>query len=476
MAFYTRSKGSIPFFLFLFLLPIFCFRGEKFVNGEELPDFASFSPSDRRGDGIQKIIEVSGKMTIGHSLYTPNEEGGLYYLENYQNLKETKSMDHLCGKLKGEHRWQTYRLSWTMKGLVEGNDSGWQDTGALEEAYLSVPYNSTFQWLTGKKAFSWGTSRFLNPMSFLSPMQNPFDDEWSQEGIILLGGQYAQKFPPGPDPLQELTFTPIIFPVKEQVNEDFGQKDKWNMAGHLSLLFWNTELEFCLLKGESKPERFGFSFSRGLNNKLEFHGNFWLVPEYEKIYLDYNGQLYSTVYAAFGSLYGFTYKFNDDLSCSLEMYRNKEGFTSKEIQDYYVYLHEMYNSFLENENSASMERIALLNDTYFLRPLLMQEYLYGEIQKKNFLELSPLSLSLRGVYNLQDQSYAMNPKITYSSKPESKIEIKGIWWGGQSFTEFGEKANEWMVDISLVYFFDFSLYHLPKIEGPLNEAPSSSWR
>ena len=475
-----RSKRFI-FCLFLFPLLIFLFY---FMAVEREEVFAEQAFNNRttslyqpRREVAQKVSDISGQIKIGHFLFGPDEEAELYKLKYSQQSEKSTSADQFYFILGGRHEWQESFFFWKARSFLYKNDSGWENKNNLDEAYINCLYNSEIRWEAGKKILNWGKAHAWNPLGFLASPRDPLDAELSrefpQEGVIYLGAEYKKKFSPGPDPLQGVTFSPLIFPVQENVNETFGQpKDfqehvsetsgqskHWNLAGKLSLLFWNTEIDFCFLKGESRPDRYGFGFSRNLDTNLEIYGDFWMIPEYEKVFLDNSGPtpLSSTEYAAFGNLVGFCYNRGEDIRYIVEYYRNKAGYTPEEMKNYYAYLHEMNDPNQENVDRTYIRNIT---EYYYHRPDLMQEYVFAKIIKNEPLEIQRLTFSVAGILNIQDKSYSISPEFHYKSRPSLNIKLKGTVNKGEPLTEFGERANDWKVEISLAYFFDFSFYQL----------------
>ena len=80
--------------------------------------------------------------------------------------------------------------------------------------------------------------------------------------------------------------------------------------------------------------------------------------------------------------------------------------------------------------------------------------------KNGPLEIQRLTFSVAGVWNIQDRSYSISPEFYYKSRSNLHVKVKGTVNEGKPFTEFGEKANDWEMQISLTYFFNFSFYQL----------------
>jgi hypothetical protein len=184
-----------------------------------------------------------------------------------------------------------------------------------------------------------------------------------------------------------------------------------------------------------------------------------MIPEYEKIFLDNSGPapLSITEYAAFGNLVGFCYNRGENRRYIVEYYRNKAGYTPEEMINYYEYLNGMNDPNQGNVDPTFIENIT---EDYYHRPDLMQEYVFVKMIRNEPLEIQRLTFLLAGVWNIQDRSYSISPEFHYKSRPSLHIKVRGTVNEGKPLTEFGEKVNDWKVEISLTYFFNFSFYQL----------------
>ena len=422
------------------------------------------------GEAMQKALDLGGQIKLDHSLFAENENAGLNQLKySSQGEKSSGLSDQLKVQIWGEHEWGRLQFCWKIDSSVLRGDLEMEKENKkenkIEEACIIWQPAPELRWYAGKKVFSWGKSHAWNPLGFLDSPRDPLDPDLPHTGLISLGAEYGQEFPPGPDPLQGLTFTSLIFPVQEKINKDFGHWKHWNLASKLSLLFWNTEIDFVALTGKSRPDLYGFDFSRTLSTSLEMYGDFWVSPQYEKVFLDQSGTLWETEYTAFGSLGGLRYE-RGNMCWTVEYYRNKAGFTPEEMLSYYHYLQTVVDAYPKKGADEAGQRMLILTNAYYQRPDLMQEYAYTQILKKDPFRIQHLSCSIAGVWNLQDQSLALCPELQYDSKPNLNIGLKTIFWKGDPHTEFGEKANHWAVEASLTYFFEFSFYYLPSTDEP----------
>jgi len=479
-----RRKRFVLLLFFLYLLLFSCYsQREKGALAQGLfnqQDSGLLQHRRQSEEADQQVFDLTGQIQYRHCLSAENEKAKSYHLErlyqegkDYQQGKENSRQlaDWLQIRLWGNERWEKSEFFWKMKGIAQTDGAKLEKKTELEEAYLSWALYPGLQLSAGQKIFPWGKSRSFNPQAFLDLPRHPLDFDPSRCGLIFCGLEYGQKFPPGPDPLKELTLTTLAFPVQERINEEFGQPKHWNLAGKLSLLFWNTEIDFLALRGKSRPERYGFSFSRQLGPIWEIYGDFGVSPQYDKIFLDRSGTLWQTRYAAFYSLWGIQYK-RETIRWSAEYYRNKAGFTPQEMQDYYQYLDKIVNlQSSENENQALAKRLLTLTETYYRRPDLMQEYAYFEIMKREPLDLRPLTFSLAGVWNLQDRSYGLCPQLQYRAKSNLSLSLRAPVAAGEPNSEFGEKSTRWAAEVWLNCSFELFVSCRPY---PESRSPDST--
>lgn len=415
---------------------------------------------------IHKAFDLAGQIQYSHFLPNKNEDAGLSQLEHQYPEGRGHPTDQLKMRIWGSRGLGKSRLSWKIKGFTQTSGSQTEKKTQIEEACITWPSHPVIRWSAGQKVFSWGKARSWNPQAFIDSPRDPLDTDPSHDGMVFGGFEYGQKYPPGPDPLQELTFTTLVFPVQERVNEEFGQPRHWNLAGKLSLLFWNTQIDCVALTGKSRPERYGFSFSRQLLPPWELYGDFGMIPNHEKIFLDQSGNLWEITYPAVYSLWGLQYD-QKTVRWTVEYYRNKAGFTPEEMRSYYQYLHRITDSQTnEGDNAALARRLMTLSRKYYQRPDLMQVYAYTEILKREFFWIQRLTSSLAGVWNLQDQSYCLYPQLRYDSPINLSVGLEATFARGKPFTEFGEKTSRWSVKASLTYSFDLLIYYRSKPNSP----------
>ena len=101
--------------------------------------------------------------------------------------------------------------------------------------------NENFKGLTTESLIA---VKWLGPDSALYKLKfyqdQPAATEEALEGYYLLGADFIRSFG---GPLQALAFTPVILPVYEDINDQFGQTGHVNVAAKLYALLYDTDLD-----------------------------------------------------------------------------------------------------------------------------------------------------------------------------------------------------------------------------------------
>jgi hypothetical protein len=142
------------------------------------------------------------------------------------------------------------------------------------------------------------------------------------EGVYALSADYTKSFA---GPLKTLSFTPVLQPVYDHVNAEFGRKNYVNAAGKLYLLWYDTDIELMVLTGGSRTTRFGADFSRNLSVNWEIHGEIAYIKDVQNSLLDPSGRVSTVEYDATSYLLGIRYLTARDTTFILEYYRNGAG-------------------------------------------------------------------------------------------------------------------------------------------------------
>ena len=101
------------------------------------------------------------------------------------------------------------------------------------------------------------------------------------EGYILATADYIKSFE---GPLKTFSFTPVLLPVYDHVNDDFGNNNNLNMAGRFYFLLYDTDIDLMFMTGGSKPDRYGIDFSRKSPPTLKYTASWPISGIFRKMF------------------------------------------------------------------------------------------------------------------------------------------------------------------------------------------------
>ena len=88
------------------------------------------------------------------------------------------------------------------------------------------------------------------------------------------------------------------------------------------------------------------------------------------------------------------------------------------------------------------------------KPNPMRDYLYFRASQKEPFDILYFTPALTSIINLQDGSLIVIPELTYS--PITNLDLRfrtSVLIGGKG-AEYGEKQNDYRVDLRIRYYFD----------------------
>ena len=322
-------------------------------------------------------------------------------------------------------------------------------TTTMLQSYLSVKPSTPLSIYAGKRAVKWGKGYAWNPVGFIERQKDPNDPDLAREGFIMLSADYTKSFA---GVLKTVSVTPVLIPVYEDVNEDFGQIDEVNFAGKLYLLLFDTDIDLMCLVAESKPDRFGADFSRNITSNFEVHGEAALIDDFKKKRIDASGQVTESVYDAKSYLLGLRYLSTADTTYILEYYHNGTGFKPWQMREFYSLIDSGYQDFLSTGDQTLLDQAASLSSAYGGQNP-MRRYLYLRASQKDPFGTIYLTPALSWIHNLSDDSFSVSPELNYKGFTNLEIQLKYGILSGKRDTEYGEKQNDYRAELRIRYYF-----------------------
>lgn len=328
--------------------------------------------------------------------------------------------------------------------------SGWSHNTTLYEASLSVKPSLSFHLDFGKKRLKWGKGYAFNPAAFIDRPKNPNDPDLALEGFVVVSADYIKSFK---GKLKTITLTPVLLPVYEHINSDFGEWSKLNFGGKVYFLFYDTDIDIMFLSGGSGPARYGMDFSRNMTSNFEIHGELAYIPDYSKKVIDQSGSVIEENYANTSYLLGIRYLTRSNTTFIIEYFKNAGGYTSSEMDDFYFLIEQAFQSYVLTGDDTQLNFLAGAESQAYRTFAPMQDYLYLRISQKEPWDILYFIPSLTSIINLTDGSFSLTPELLYNPVTNLELRAKITVLVGKDKSEFGEKQNDFRLEFRGRYYF-----------------------
>jgi hypothetical protein len=402
----------------------------------------------------KKPYHVGGYAEFRPVLFVLDRDAALYK-RRFFNRDEGKTIEEYNGKLQleGSYEKGIVRLFVRTNFDLKYSYLAWEHNDPkrmIYEGYLSLKPSPSLSFKFGKHTLLWGKGYAFNPVAFVSRPKDPDDPELALEGFITASADYIKSFS---GPLKTFSITPVIFPVYEHINDDFGKINRLNFAAKLYFLFYDTDIDFIGLTGGSKTNRFGIDFSRNITTNFEIHGEFAFINNQTKKVIDSQGNISESKFDAKSYLLGIRYLTPWDTTFILEYYRNGTGFTHLEMKDYFTFIDKGYDLFLAAGNDSPLKKATSVTEGNYGRSNPMKDYLYLRISQKEPFNILYFTPAITGMMNLNDKSVSISPELLYTGITNLELRLKAIALVGQNGSEYGEKPNDYRVELRMRYYF-----------------------
>ncbi|RJR31951.1 MAG: hypothetical protein C4576_31160 [Desulfobacteraceae bacterium] len=398
-----------------------------------------------------KPYHFGGYAEIDLVLFGLNRDSRLYK-QRFYNRDEGSTLDQqgFTLQLDGAYEKGIARVFARINSELQHTYEGWSGETALYEGFLSLKPSPFVTVDTGKKTMKWGKGYAWNPVAFLDRPKDPDDPTLNLEGFYVASMDYIRSFN---GPLKTFSFTPALVPVYGDMNKDFGEEGHLNPAAKIYFLFLDTDIDFMFLAGGSRPHRYGFDFSRNLATNLEVHGELAWIKGYEKRLVDGRGTFVGEQSDSWSYLVGLRYLTARETTYVLEYYYNGAGFSEEEMEDYFTLVDRGYDAFLATGRDTLLRRSQQLTQSGYGRANPMKSYLYLRISQKDPFDILYFTPALTWIANVDDRSFSVSPELLYTGFTNIELRLKGTVLVGDEFSEFGEKQNDYRVELRARYYF-----------------------
>ncbi len=399
----------------------------------------------------KKPYEIGGSIEVDYTVSRLDKDSALYH-QRFYNRDEGSAVDAygLALQLEGSYQKGVTKLFLKTNTDLTRDYLGCEEDTKLYEGLVSVKPAPSFTLEAGKKVMKWGKGYAWNPVAFTSTPKDPEDPEQSLEGYTLISADLIKSLS---GPAKTIAFTPVIFPVYEDINSEFGKTGHFNYAGKLYLLAFDTDVDIMFFTGESIEDRVGLDFSKNIMPNFEVHGEAAVIDDFEKWYIDKEGVLHSRRFNAISYLLGIRYLNKYDTTFIVEYYRNGKGFSKEEIGDYYQFIEDGYNTYQATGAESQLKKSLHFMKAYYSEKNFMKDYVYLKMIQKEPFDILYFSSSLGVIYNAADGSYSLTPELLYEPTSNLELKFKLTFFHGDCHSEFGEKPYDYKALCLIKYYF-----------------------
>ena len=399
----------------------------------------------------KKPYHVGGYAEVNPIVFGLDRDSRLYRLKFYNRDEgSTLGQQGYTLQLEGSYEQGISRLFVRTNSNLQHTYEGWSGKTDLYEGFLSLKPSSSVTVDMGKKTMKWGKGYAWNPVAFVDRPKDPDDPAQNLEGFFAATLDYIWSFE---GPLKTFSFTPALVPVYGDMNKDFGEAHHLNPASKLYFLFFDTDIDFMFLSGGSKSPRYGFDFSRNVTTNFEVHGELAWIKDFEKSFIDPKGNLFETQSDVWSYLLGFRYLSTLDTTYIFEYYYDGTGFNEGELKDYFSFVDKGYDAFLSTGKDTLLKKAQKLTEGRYGRPNPMTDYLYLRISQKEPFDILYFTPAITLIVNADDKSYSLSPELLYTGITNLELRLKGTILTGDEFSEFGEKQNDYRIELRARYYF-----------------------
>jgi hypothetical protein len=383
-----------------------------------------------------------------------DRDASLYKLKFFKR-DEGKTIEEYNGKLQVEGSFEKgiARLFVRTNFDLKYSYLGWEHNETkrmIYEGYLSLKPSDSLSFKFGKQTLLWGKGYAFNPVAFVSRPKDPDDPELALEGYITASADYIKSFQ---GPLKTVSITPVIFPVYKDINDDFGTVNRLNFAGKLYFLLYDTDIDIMAMTGGSRTSRVGMDFSKNITTNLEIHGEFAFINNQKSRVINSQGNISEAKFNAKNYLLGIRYLTASETTFIFEYYRNGTGFSRLEMKDYFTFIDKGYDLFLSKRNESLLKKAASVTQGNYGRPNPMKDYLYLRVTQKEPFNILYFTPAITAIMNLNDKSLSLSPELLYTGFTNWEFRLKGTALVGQRKTEFGEKQNDYRLELRVRFYF-----------------------
>lgn len=397
-------------------------------------------------DFEKKPYEFIGNVKLQYDI-TKLDKSSLLYSLNFLNKEEVDYWDSYYASLEliGGYELSKFKFSLNIKDqLTYNTNDEFENNFSIFESFLNTDVSKNIDLQIGKKSVKWGKGYIWNPVSFVGRQKDINDVDAGLEGFWLIKLDYVKSLS---GIFQNLSITPIIIPVIENINEDF-QEDSYNFILNSYFLIKDTDLDFYLFMKDNQFQKFGFDFSRNIIPSWEIHAEYVFKKDVTSSWWNSGIAVESVVDDFHDYLFGTRILFETNTTVIIEYLHNDAGLDEKQMKDFFDAV-----EFAVMENQDLIPVIKQYQNENFSSQFLMKDYLYAKVSQPEPFDILYFTPSVFVLYNLNDKSEMIGGEFNYSRFENLNLKLKYNLMFGEENSEFGEKISSNQISFLIEYVF-----------------------
>lgn len=437
-----------------FLIPLCCvlfFFTASAFSDQENTGLGDIDLDFTIEDVEKKPYTISAEIEVTEILRFLDSDALLFkqkYLD--QKKEDTFWQTDIDFGLEGKYEWEFVSVYSRINILTYHNeDDGWESERKAEEAYISYQPSASLAVDAGKKVHKWGKGYAFSPAAFFSRPKDIDDPDATLEGYYSLSVDYIKS---SIGVIDTVAVTPVLMPVTRDINHELGGEDELIFGGKLYLFTFDTDIDLMFMASDNLNDRIGVDFSKNISPSFEIHGEAALIKDHLQYIIDESGSTSEQKDTVASFLLGLRYLTKTETTYILEYYHNGQGYTEQEFKNYFQYIENAYEQYL---NTSSISGISKSRQYagFYNKQAAMRDYIYLKISQKDPFDILYLTPSLTMIYNVNDNSGLVTPGAAYSPVDNLDLDLKaGFLWGKRQ-TEYNEKINAAKIEFSITYYF-----------------------
>ena len=417
------------------------------VPAPALADAATFDASAYE----KKPFELRGYAEIETGYADTSPDGALYQLE-FHNDSPRSSITRMPAALEIEGRYRlgpsTFSFRTHSSKVFEYRDE--EAEHLVYEGLASFQFHSGLTLDVGKKTYRWGKGYAWNPVAFVERAKDAGNPDLAREGFWTVGFDWIRTFD---GPLQTIAFTPLVLPHKSDLNNDFGQPGYNKFAAKLYFLYRDIDIDLMVLGDGSRSARYGMDFAKNITSNFEIHGELAYVKDVAQRRITGDcRQRPARSKDVWSYLLGLRYRTEDDATFIAEYYFNGAGNREQDQRRFYDCVHRAWETG-DAGLVAGLPIEADLDRGPFTKPNSMRHCLNLRAWWNEPFDILYFIPGIQILQNLDDKSFSISPELNYRAMDDFDFRLRATIPIGDRLTEWGEKPNDYKVELRVRYYF-----------------------